>query len=206
MGLIFTGLALYPFAERWITGDDREHHLCDRPRNNPHRTSIGVAAITFYSLLLVMGANDWISAKFHIPLYTTTEVGRVLIFLGPALAYVVTYRLCVGLQRRELEQVLHGVESGVIKRLPNGEYVEVHVPPPDDLVELVQGKKAIPAIEAAPDGDGVPPKGLRTPLGRLRAELSRAYSSDTDAIGLETAHEGHEREGEGAPPPGVRVD
>ncbi|WP_405139542.1 ubiquinol-cytochrome c reductase cytochrome b subunit [Sphaerisporangium sp. NBC_01403] len=206
MGIIFTGLALYPFAERWITGDDREHHLCDRPRNNPHRTSIGVAAITFYSLLLVMGANDWISAKFHIPLYATTEVGRVLIFLGPALAYVVTYRLCVGLQRRELEQVLHGVESGVIKRLPNGEYVEVHVPPPEDLVELVQGKKAIPAIEAAPDGGGVPPKGLRTPLGRLRAELSRAYSSDTEAIGLETAHEEHEREGEGAPPPQVRVD
>ncbi|MEV7971071.1 cytochrome b, partial [Sphaerisporangium sp. NPDC088356] len=206
MGIIFTGLALYPFAERWITGDNREHHLCDRPRNNPHRTSIGVAAITFYSLLLLMGANDWFSAKFHIPLYTTTEVGRVLVFLGPALAYVVTYRVCVGLQHKELELVLHGVESGVIKRLPNGEYIEIHVPAPEDLVELVKGKKAVLPIEGRPDGDGVPPKGLRTPLGKLRAKLSETYSADTEAIGLEAAPEGHEREGEGALPQRVRVD
>jgi ubiquinol-cytochrome c reductase cytochrome b subunit len=197
MGVIFTGLALYPFAERWITGDNREHHVCDRPRNNPHRTSIGVAAITFYSLLLLLGANDWVSSKFHIPLYTTTNVGRVLIFLGPALAYAVTYRLCVGLQRKDLETVIHGVECGVIKRMPNGEYIEVHVPPVEDLVEIVKGKKPIPAIEPGPDGDGLPPKGMRYPLGRLRARLGRAYSSDTDAITLDTAHDGRERQEEG---------
>ncbi|MCW2882447.1 MAG: Cytochrome b/b6 domain protein [Sphaerisporangium sp.] len=202
MGIIFTGLALYPLAEQWITGDNREHHLADRPRNNPHRTSIGVAAITFYSLLMLMGANDWISAKLYIPLYTTTEVGRVVIIAGPVLAYLATYRVCIGLQRRDLEMVIHGVESGVIKRLPNGEYIEVHVPPMEDLVELVKGKKSIPAIEAGPDGEGVPPKGMRTPLGRIRAKLSRTYSSDTEAIALDTAHEEHARQGEGqgAPP------
>ncbi|GAA3844372.1 cytochrome bc complex cytochrome b subunit [Sphaerisporangium flaviroseum] len=185
MGIIMTGLALYPFAEQWITGDRSEHHLADRPRNNPHRTSIGMAAIAFYGILWLLGANDWISAKFHISLYTTTEVGRVLIFAGPAIAYWVTYRMCIGLQRRDQEMVLHGVESGVIKRLPSGEYIEVHVRPADDLLAHVQGKKSIPAIEAAPDGDGVPPKGMRNPLGRLRAKLSETYSADTEAIPLD---------------------
>ncbi|MEU8266924.1 ubiquinol-cytochrome c reductase cytochrome b subunit [Sphaerisporangium sp. NPDC049002] len=205
MGIIMTGLALYPFAEQWITGDRSEHHVADRPRNNPHRTSIGLAAITFYGVLWLLGANDWISAKFHISLYTTTEVGRVLVFVGPAIAYFITYRMCIGLQRKDLELVVHGVESGVIKRLPHGEYIEVHVPPADDLVALVQGKKSIPAIEAGPDGDGVPPKGMRNPLGRLRAKLSETYSADTDAIALDTAHNGHHdgHDGHGATPAAV---
>jgi ubiquinol-cytochrome c reductase cytochrome b subunit len=195
MGIIFTGLLLYPVAERWITGDEREHHLCDRPRNNPHRTAIGVASISFFSLLTVMGANDWVSAKFHIPLYTTTEVGRVLIFLGPAIAYFVTYRVCIGLQRKDLEMMIHGVESGVIKRMPNGEYIEVHVHPSDELLELVKGKKSIPAMEAGPDGGGVLPKVMRNPLGRLRARLSESYSHETEAISLEAPEqEGRERQ------------
>jgi ubiquinol-cytochrome c reductase cytochrome b subunit len=199
MGIIMTGLALYPFVERWITGDNREHHLADRPRNNPHRTSIGLAAITFYGVLWLLGANDWISSKFHISLYTTTDVGRVLVIVGPAIAYFITYRFCIGLQRKDQEVVLHGVESGVIKRMPSGEYIEVHVPPAEDVLALVQGKKSIPAIESGPDGDGVPPKGMRNPLGRLRARLSETYSGDTDAISLDGAHNGHHNGHEGEP-------
>src|SRR3954470_21875358 len=37
LGLVMTGLALYPFLEQWVTGDRSEHHFADRPRNNPHR-------------------------------------------------------------------------------------------------------------------------------------------------------------------------
>ncbi|GII76047.1 cytochrome bc1 complex cytochrome b subunit [Sphaerisporangium rufum] len=191
LGLIMTGLALYPFVERWVTGDNSEHHLCDRPRNNPHRTAIGIASITFYGLLWLLGANDWISAKFHISLYQTTIFGRFAIFLGPALAYWITYRICLGLQRNDQAVLSHGVESGVIKRLPHGEYIEVHVPPADDIAAHVRGKKEIPAIAAGPDGDGVPPKAMRTPLGRLRAKMSRAYAADTESISLDEAHNGH---------------
>ncbi|MFC4591121.1 cytochrome bc1 complex cytochrome b subunit [Sphaerisporangium corydalis] len=204
MGIIMTGLALYPFAEQWITGDRSEHHLADRPRNNPHRTSIGMSAIAFYGILWLLGANDWISSKFHISLYTTTEVGRVAIFLGPALAYWITYRMCIGLQRRDQELVLHGVESGVIKRLPHGEYIEIHVLPAEDLVALVKAKPSIPAIESASDGEGVPPKGMRNPLGRLRAKLSETYSADSEAISLDGSHDGHHNgHGNGAAPAAV---
>ncbi len=36
--------------------------------------------------------------------------------------------LCLGLQPRDRDQVLHGRETGTVKRLPHGEYVEVHQP------------------------------------------------------------------------------
>src|SRR5699024_9362266 len=42
-GLLFTVLALFPFVEQWVTRDRREHHLLERPRNNPTRTAFGVA-------------------------------------------------------------------------------------------------------------------------------------------------------------------
>ena len=38
-------IGAYPFLEKWVTGDNREHHLLDRPRNNPdpHRAGHGGA-------------------------------------------------------------------------------------------------------------------------------------------------------------------
>ncbi len=42
---LFLVLYGYPYAERWITGPLPEQHLCDRPRNQPTRTALGVAAV-----------------------------------------------------------------------------------------------------------------------------------------------------------------
>ena len=33
--LVYTVLGIYPFVERWVTGDQREHHLLDRPAQQP---------------------------------------------------------------------------------------------------------------------------------------------------------------------------
>jgi ubiquinol-cytochrome c reductase cytochrome b subunit len=32
-------VAIYPFIEAWVTGDKREHHMADRPRNAPSRST-----------------------------------------------------------------------------------------------------------------------------------------------------------------------
>ena len=50
------------------------------------------------------------------------------------IAYVVTYRICLGLQHSDRAVLEHGIETGVIKRLPSGEFIEVHQPlgPVDD--------------------------------------------------------------------------
>ncbi|WP_182887824.1 cytochrome b [Microbispora sp. H10885] len=193
MGIIMTGLALYPFLEQWVTGDRREHHVCDRPRNNPHRTSIGISAITFYGILWLLGANDEISANFHIDLYTTTWFGRFAVFIGPAIAYWITYRTCIGLQRKDAEVLSHGVESGVIKRMPNGQYIEVHTPPAEDIAEHLRGKKEIPVLTGSADGDGIPPKGARSAIGRLRTRMSEAYGTDHVPL-TDGHHDGHHEE------------
>jgi ubiquinol-cytochrome c reductase cytochrome b subunit len=36
--------------------------------------------------------------------------------------------MCIGLQRSDRAVLEHGIETGVIKRLPHGEFIEVHQP------------------------------------------------------------------------------
>ncbi|GAA0842819.1 cytochrome bc complex cytochrome b subunit [Streptosporangium amethystogenes subsp. fukuiense] len=203
MGIVMTGLALYPFIEQWVTGDRREHHVVDRPRNNPHRTSIGISAMTFYGVLWLLGANDEIAAFFQVSLNWTTYVGRVLIFAGPAIAYYVTYRICLGLQRADAAIIGHGVESGVIKRLPHGEYIEVHVPPNEAIEAHMRGKEPVPVLTGGGGGDddGIPSKAMRGPLGKLRNKMSAAYGGEKipldDGHGHGEGHEEHTAVGQG---------
>jgi ubiquinol-cytochrome c reductase cytochrome b subunit len=127
-GLMFTVLALYPFIERKLTGDTASHHLLQRPRDVPVRTSLGAMALTFYGWLMVAGGNDLIADKFDISLNAMTWVGRIGVIVLPPIAYVVTYRICLGLQQHDREVLEHGIETGVIRRLPSGEFIEVHQP------------------------------------------------------------------------------
>ncbi|MGV9779675.1 ubiquinol-cytochrome c reductase cytochrome b subunit, partial [Streptosporangium sp. NPDC003464] len=169
-----------------------------RPRNNPLRTSIGMSAVTFYGILWLLGANDEIASFFHVSLNWTTYVGRVLIFVGPAVAYMITYRVCLGLQRSDAAVIGHGVESGVIKRLPSGEYIEVHVPPNEAIEAHVRGKSAIPVITGTDvDSDGIPPKGMRGPLGKLRAKMSNAYGGEKIPLDGDHGHDEHAAIGAG---------
>ena len=102
LGLVFTGAALWPFVERWLTGDKAYHNVNDRPRNAPTRTGVGMAVIAFYAVLWMEGANDLFAAHFDIPLYLTTIVARFAIFVMPVLAYIITKRICLGLQRKDV--------------------------------------------------------------------------------------------------------
>ncbi|MET9214963.1 MULTISPECIES: cytochrome bc1 complex cytochrome b subunit [unclassified Nocardia] len=135
MGLVFTLLIAYPWIEKRLTGDTTAHHnLLQRPRDVPVRTAIGAMAIAFYVVLTLSCVNDIIALKFDISLNATTWIGRIGVLLLPPLAYFVAYRFCIGLQRGDRAVLEHGIETGVIKRLPHGEYIEVHQPlgPVDD--------------------------------------------------------------------------
>ncbi|MFW3170754.1 cytochrome b [Geodermatophilus sp. CPCC 206100] len=127
-GIIFTLMALYPMIERKLTGDTASHHLLQRPRDVPVRTSLGVMALTFYIVLLLSGGNDVIAEKFDISLNAMTWAGRIGLIILPPIAYVLTYRLCLGFQQHDREVLEHGIETGVIRRLPHGEFIEVHQP------------------------------------------------------------------------------
>ncbi|KAA8722463.1 cytochrome b [Corynebacterium spheniscorum] len=134
LGILVVLLFAYPFIEKKITGDDAHHNLLQRPRDVPVRTSIGVMALVFYFLLTLSGGNDLFAYHFQISLNAMTWVGRIGLIVLPPVAYFVTYRLCIGLQRSDREVLEHGIETGIIKQLPNGAFIEVHQPlgPVDD--------------------------------------------------------------------------
>ena len=200
-GIMFTALGLYPWIESWVTGDKKEHHLLDRPRNAPVRTGLGVMAISFYLMLWISGGNDIIATAFNLSINQITWFLRIALFVVPLIAFKVTKRICLGLQRRDHEKLLHGYETGQILRLPHGEFIEIHKPISDKEKAVILSKKdyAPLALEALSDANGVRnPKGGKA---KLRARMSNWYYSENiarpSAAELEAAahhaqHELHE--------------
>ena len=166
-------VAAYPFVEAWVTGDKREHHMADRPRNAPTRTAIGAAGVTFYAVLWAAASSDLIATHFRLTIEAVILVLQILVFVGPVVAYFVTKRICVGLQKKDREIALHGYESGRIVRLPGGEYVEVHQPLSDyERWKLVSFDDYAP-IMLRPDKQG-----RITARARLRARMSSWFFED----------------------------
>jgi ubiquinol-cytochrome c reductase cytochrome b subunit len=190
-GIIFTGMALYPFIESWLSGDKREHHLLDRPRNAPNRTALGVMSLTFMVIAMINGGNDIIATHFDLSINQIMWFSRIGIIVLPPLAFVITKRICLSLQRADRELVLHGRETGRLVMLPHGEFVEIHEElSAEKKFTLTQHEqpKAIALVKE--DAGGVlNPKGIRA---RLQARFSAANAEN---IAKPTATEVKELEG-----------
>jgi ubiquinol-cytochrome c reductase cytochrome b subunit len=169
-------LILLPFIENWVSGDKREHHLLQRPRNAPTRTAIMVSLMTFYGLAWTAGGNDIIAIKFHLSINEITYFLRGAVFIGPAIAFVITRRWCISLQRHDHEKLLHGYESGVLVRTAAGGYAEKHLPLAEAkaytltarTTETYLDEEQMAADEAAYTGK----------FPKLRARLQRLYFAD----------------------------
>jgi len=147
LGLFIVLVLIYPFIEAWVTGDKREHHIAQRPRNAATRTAIGAAGVTFYAVLWAAAGSDIIATHFSLTMEGVIHTLQALLILGPIIAYFVTKRICLALQKKDREIVLHGYESGRIVRLPGGEYIEVHQPVDHfDRFKLVDNEHYEPLI------------------------------------------------------------
>jgi len=183
-------VALYPFLEAWVTGDKREHHVLDRPRNAPTRTAIGAAGVTFYAALWAGASTDLIATNFLLSMNNVLTSIQIILIVGPIVAYIITKRVCLSLQRKDREIALHGRETGRIIRMPHGEYIEVHEPlDAFEQYKLVDFKDYQPTL-ARPNAQG-----KITLRARLRAGLSRFYFEDRIApvtqTELDAAHHDH---------------
>jgi len=199
MPLLYTIAGAYPFIESWVTGDKREHHLLDRPRNAPTRTGLGMMAISFYLILFFAAGNDLIAIKLGLSINAITQTLQIALLVVPPLAYWVTKRICMSLQRRDHDLVLHGRESGRIVRTAEGRFFEVHEPLPEDQRwTLVQHERTTPlALAPTMDAHGIPRKSTRGE--RLRAKVSGFYFADgvqpvTPAELAAAHHDGSARE------------
>ncbi|MGW3116288.1 cytochrome bc1 complex cytochrome b subunit [Streptomyces sp. NPDC001107] len=187
--LLLLALGLYPFLEAWITGDKREHHILDRPRNMPVRTGLGAAWLALYVVLLIGGGNDIVATHLHLSINSITWFVRVSFFVAPVVTFLVTKRVCMGLQRRDRDKVLHGRESGTIKRLPHGEFVEVHEPLAQAQLFTLTQHEQNPPYEIGPLVDA---NGVRRPVKprqRVRARLARLMFGSESHIPKPTVEE-----------------
>jgi ubiquinol-cytochrome c reductase cytochrome b subunit len=172
--LMLVILMLLPFIEAWITGDKRDHHLLQRPRNAPTRTAVMVSLMTFYGLAWAAGGNDLLAITFDLSINQITYFMRVMIFVGPAIAFFVTRRWCISLQRHDNEKLLHGYETGIIMRSAEGGYTERHLPISESSAYTLtaRDRDEIYTVDGDTDANGVVAPGSR--VQALRAKLSKA--------------------------------
>jgi ubiquinol-cytochrome c reductase cytochrome b subunit len=163
-------VALYPFIEGWITDDRREHHLLDRPRNTPTRTGIGVAGIVFYGVLWGAGSADLAATHFKLALESVVGFYQVTLLIGPAIAFTITRRVCLALQKKDQSIALHGFETGRIVRLPGGEYIEAHRPVTTSEHWRLVAREHPQPYTPRPDESGRLPR-----VERARGVLSRFF-------------------------------
>jgi ubiquinol-cytochrome c reductase cytochrome b subunit len=177
-GLMFTILLMLPFIEAWITGDKREHHLLRRPRNAPTSTAVMVALMTFYGLMWAAGGNDIIAITLHASINQITYFMRAAVFIGPVIAFLITRRWCISLQRHDREALLHGYETGIIMRSTEGGYAERHLPlaPERAYAMTARDRDHVHTVDSETDANGVVAPGSRSQ--RLRARLSTLWFAD----------------------------
>jgi ubiquinol-cytochrome c reductase cytochrome b subunit len=190
--ILLTTVLAWPFLEEWVTGDKREHHLLQRPRNAPTRTAFLAAMITLYGLLWAAGGNDLIAVVFELNLNYITYFMRGAIFVIPPLVFFLTRRWCISLQRSDNEKLLHGYETGIIMRSAEGGYSERHLPISGSRAYTLtaRDRDRIYELESTTDGNGVKAPGSRA--GKIRARLSRGmFEHNVQKPTQEQLDEGH---------------
>ena len=196
---MFLLMGVYPWVEQWVTKDKSEHHILDRPRNAPTRTAFGVAAITCYGMFWIGGGNDLVATTFGLSLNQVTYFLRVAVFVAPVLAFILTKRICVGLQRADEDRLLHGAESGIIERDPSGSYSERHRPIGVGEAFTLTQHKQHPALAPLVDTDGMSASEIKAEQRRRRA--SRFFFIDDlrkpSRAELEEAAHHHNGHGDG---------
>ena len=165
--------------------------MLDRPRNTPTRTALGAAGVTFYAILWAGASTDLIAINFQMSLNHVLTAMQILLLIGPVIAFWVTKRTCLSLQRKDREIVLHGRETGRVVRLPHGEFIEVHEPVDKyEMWKLVDFENYTPTLPRPNK------QGKITVGGRVRAALSKFYFEDRIApvskFELEAAHADHD--------------
>jgi ubiquinol-cytochrome c reductase cytochrome b subunit len=151
--------------------------------------------------------NDLMAIKLHLSINDITHALRAAFFIAPPIVFWVTKRICLSLQRKDRDLVLHGRETGRIVRTADGKFFEQHEPL-DEFTRwnLVQHEDhEVLLLESGTDGHGVASPTARK--DKARSALSRFYFTDTinPVTPAELAaahHDGHGHEAIEAAPSG----
>jgi ubiquinol-cytochrome c reductase cytochrome b subunit len=120
-GITFGLLYAWPFLEQRFTKDRAPHNLLDKPRERPVRTALGVATITFYTVLFLAAGTDVLASTFFLAFETVLRIFQVALIVLPIITGGIAYRICKDLSRQRVHPIHHPV-GGVIVMTPGGGY------------------------------------------------------------------------------------
>ena len=111
---VFGFLFALPWLDRVVFSRDRAaHHLLDRPRDNPRRSGALAAVLVFVATVFLFGSADRVFLALSIPYELQLTLFRLLVVVGPIVAYVATRRACIAL-RRAGAHPLRGIDAAVV--------------------------------------------------------------------------------------------
>ena len=116
--VVLVVLAVFPWAERRITGDRRHHNVLDRPRDAPGRTAFGAAFLTWVLVVFFAGSADRAYVVFGLSYTGQIWFYRVATFVLPVVVFFIARRVCRELQRADA--VEHEREAAEAEVQPAG--------------------------------------------------------------------------------------
>ncbi|MEA2241524.1 MAG: ubiquinol-cytochrome c reductase cytochrome b subunit [Solirubrobacteraceae bacterium] len=99
--VVMSTMFLWPWIERRATGDRAVHNLLDRPRDAPGRTAFGVAFFVWVVLIFLAGSADRVYVFFDLSYDEQIWFYRVVVWIAPVVAFLLTRRICRELQRSD---------------------------------------------------------------------------------------------------------
>ncbi len=150
--LTFGVLYLWPLIDRRLTGDRAAHHITQRPREVPLRTAIGVAALTFYAVLLLAAGEELIVQWTGLTIAAVRDTLRVVVLVLPVLTGLVAHRVASRLRRTSAPSMLQLEVTDVAGEPPAPGDAEAHEVDPDRLSEAPFWLRA---GAGATEGEGV---------------------------------------------------
>jgi ubiquinol-cytochrome c reductase cytochrome b subunit len=91
---VFLLLYSYPWIDKMISVDFREHNVLRLPWQQPFNTAFGCSLLMFVLVLLFAGGDDVISVASGAPVAMLRNLLRVLVVILPALTFFIAFTLC----------------------------------------------------------------------------------------------------------------
>jgi ubiquinol-cytochrome c reductase cytochrome b subunit len=100
--VIFAFLYAFPWLDkRFISRESVEHHLLDRPRDNPLRSAIAAAVFSCVAIVFAAGSADRLFFQFGFGYEGAIWFFRGAFFVVPVVVFFVVRRMCAELKRTE---------------------------------------------------------------------------------------------------------
>jgi ubiquinol-cytochrome c reductase cytochrome b subunit len=118
--VVFGVLYLWPRLEKKLSGDHGFHNLLERPRDNPLRTALGCAFVTWVGLIFLAGSADRVTVYFGLSYVGQIWFYRVAVWVAPVIAFFVAKRVC--------EELVAGERAEQVRQAARGQVLQSRTP------------------------------------------------------------------------------